>query len=130
MSIKPRAMVVPAVLLLACFGTGVSAEEAVKKTVADLYADKAALAGKQVQVSGKVVKVNTGIMNRNFLHLQDGTGGEGSNDLTITTRQTAKVGDEVVVTGKVSTDVDFGAGYVYPLLMEEAAVTGSAPGAR
>lgn len=130
MLIKSRARTVCAAVLLACVSTGAAAADAVKKTVADLYADKAALVGQQVQVSGKVTKVNTGIMNRNFLHLQDGTGGEGTNDLTITTQQTAAVGDEVVVTGKIATGVDFGMGYVYPLLMEEAAVTVAAPGAR
>lgn len=93
-----------------------------QKTVAALYAEKAKLGGHQVQLHGKIVKVNNAIMNRNFLHLQDGTGDKGSNDLTITSQDTAQVGDEVVVTGVITVDKDFGAGYTYPLLLEQASL--------
>jgi hypothetical protein len=93
-----------------------------QKTVAALYAEKAKLGGHQVQLRGKIVKVNNAIMNRNFLHLQDGTGEEGSNDLTVTSQDTAEVGDEVVVTGTLTVDKDFGAGYTYPVLLEQASV--------
>jgi hypothetical protein len=75
-----------------------------------------------VRVDGKVVKVNNGIMGRNFLHLQDGTGDASSNDLTVTSKQTAAVGDQVTITGKVVLDRDFGSGYLYPLLVEEASI--------
>lgn len=100
-----------------------SAEDAVVKTVAALNQDKATLAGKLVRVQGKVVKVNNGIMGRNFLHVQDGTGDQTSNDLTVTSKQTAAVGDQVTVTGRVVLNRDFGAGYAYPLLVEEASIT-------
>ncbi|HET7831989.1 MAG TPA: OB-fold nucleic acid binding domain-containing protein [Gallionella sp.] len=99
------------------------AEEAKVKTIASLYQDKAALAGKEVRVQGKVVKVNTGIMGRNFVHLQDGTGKQGTNDLTVTSKDVPKVGDQVTATGRVSVDKDFGYGYQYPLLMEDAKIT-------
>ena len=107
---------------LACLSAvGAHAQEtAEQKTVAALYQDKAQLNGHEVQVRGKVVKVNNGIMNRNFLHIQDGTGAEGSNDLTVTTDETANVGEEVIITGTVTVDKDFGAGYSYPLLVEKA----------
>ncbi|HSD59238.1 MAG TPA: hypothetical protein VLC55_00085 [Burkholderiales bacterium] len=100
-----------------------SAEDAVVKTVAALNQDKATLAGKLVRVQGKVVKVNNGIMGRNFLHVQDGTGDQNSNDLTVTSKQTAVVGDQVTVTGRVVLNRDFGAGYAYPVLVEEASIT-------
>lgn len=100
-----------------------SADQAEQKTVAALYQEKAQLGGHQVQLHGKIVKVNNAIMNRNFLHLRDGTGQEGSNDLTITSQDTAEVGDEVVVTGTLAVDKDFGAGYTYPLLLEQATVS-------
>jgi hypothetical protein len=100
-----------------------SADEAKLKTVAALYQGKSALAGQQVRVQGKVVKVNNGVMQRNFLHVQDGTGDQSTNDLTVTSQQTAKVGDQVLVTGRVLLNKDFGAGYAYPLLLEEASVT-------
>ena len=67
------------------------------KTIDAVYKEKTKLEGKQVTVKGKVVKVNNGIMGRNFLHIQDGTGGKDSNDLSITSAQTAKVGDQVTV---------------------------------
>ncbi|WP_455205731.1 hypothetical protein [Kaarinaea lacus] len=95
---------------------------AVSKTVEAVHQERKDLSGKQVSVSGKVVKVNNGIMKRNFLHIQDGTGAQGSNDLTITSAQTANVGDQVTVTGTVVLDTDFGFGYQYPLLVENSSI--------
>jgi len=100
-----------------------SATDAVSKSIAELYQEKGALKGKQVTLHGKVVKVNNGIMNRNFIHLQDGSGKEGSNDITVTSQQTAQVGDEVTVTGTVTVDLDFGSGYSYPVIVEKATIT-------
>lgn len=90
--------------------------------VADVFANKASLSGKPVTVRGKVVKFNAGIMGRNWIHLQDGSGGAGTNDLTVTTDATAAVGDVVTVSGVVATDRDFGAGYTYAVLVEGATV--------
>ena len=92
-------------------------------TVAEIYAKKDDLNGKTVLLRARVVKYNAMIMGKNWLHIQDGTGAEGSHDLTVTTVQTAKVGDQVLVEGKVKLDVDLGAGYHYDLLLEEAKVT-------
>ena len=100
-----------------------SAADANMKTVAALNTNKATLAGQTVSAQGKVVKVNNGIMGRNFLHIQDGTGDANSNDLTVTSKQTAVVGDQVTITGKVVVNRDFGAGYSYPLLIEDASIT-------
>ncbi|OGV73747.1 MAG: hypothetical protein A3K19_12010 [Lentisphaerae bacterium RIFOXYB12_FULL_65_16] len=97
------------------------------QTVAEIYAGKASLAGKSVKVRGKVVKVNTGIMGKNWLHLRDGTGDAGSNDLTVTTAATAQVGDVVVVTGAVTVDKDFGSGYKYAVLIEDGQVAAEKP---
>ncbi len=55
------------------------------KTVGEIFADKDQLAGKQVVVRAKVVKYNPQIMGKNWLHMEDGTGKAGSNDLTVTT---------------------------------------------
>lgn len=93
------------------------------KTVAALNQNKAALAGQTISAKGKVVKVNNGVMGRNFLHLQDGTGDASSNDLVVTSKQTAKIGDEVTISGVVAVNRDFGSGYAYPLLIEEASIT-------
>lgn len=99
-----------------------SAAEPVK-TVAAIYKDKAALAGKTVSAQGKVVKVNNGIMGRNFVHVQDGTGDASTNNLVVTSKQTANVGDQIRISGVVVVNRDFGAGYTYPLLIEEASIS-------
>lgn len=95
------------------------------RSVAAVYQEKAALEGKEISVKGKVVKVNNGIMGRNFVHVQDGTGDASSNNLIATSKQTAAVGDAVVITGKVVLNRDFGMGYSYPLLIEETTITPS-----
>ena len=97
--------------------------EAADHTVATIYAEKGSLAGKSVRVRGKVVKALSGIMGSNWLHIQDGTGGSGSNDLTVTTDQMAEVGAMVVVEGVLVVDRDFGSGYKYDVIIEKAAVT-------
>lgn len=95
------------------------------KTVAEIYAEKDALANQQVTVRGKVVKVNAGVMSMDWLHVRDGSGEEGTNDLTVTTtaQPTPAVGDTVLVTGTVTTDKDYGMGYQYPVIIEQAQVT-------
>lgn len=114
-------VVVASVLSLGALSA--SAADAVVKTVAALYQQKAALAGKTVRVQGKVVKVNNGIMGRNFVHVQDGTGEQGStNNLVVTSKDTAAVGDKVTVTGLVVLDRVFSANYSYPLLLEETSI--------
>ena len=102
-----------------------SAAEPKVQTVAALNQGMAGLAGKTISVQGKVVKVNNGIMGRNFVHVQDGTGdaAKGTNNLIVTSKQTAAVGDQVTVSGVVVLNRDFGAGYSYPLLIEEASIT-------
>ncbi len=93
------------------------------KTVAEIYKEKASLSGKEIAVRGKVVKFLTGIMGKNWIHLRDGTGAEGSNDLTITTDAQTKVGDTVLVKGQLITDKDYGFGYQYGVIIENAKVT-------
>jgi hypothetical protein len=93
-------------------------------TVAEVIAGKANLAGSEVAVRGKVIKMNAGIMGRNWLHLSDGTvGPDGEKDVTVTTEETPAVGSTVVVRGIVATDQDFGGGYQYSVMIENAKVT-------
>jgi hypothetical protein len=93
-------------------------------SIADVWANRKALAGKQVTVSGRVVKVTSGVLERNWLHVQDGTGvpGDGTNDLTVTTAAEARVGDVVVATGIVAVDEDFGSGYSYKVMVKDASL--------
>ena len=92
------------------------------QTVADVFTKKSELSGKPVKVRGKVVKFTPAIMGKNWIHVQDGTGAAGSNDLTVTTSATAKMGDTVVISGLLTTDKDFGYGYKYAVLVEDAEV--------
>jgi len=92
-------------------------------TVAELFATKDQLAGQPVTLRGKVVKVNAGIMGTNWLHVRDGSGAEGANNITITTDQMAEVGDVVLVTGVLTVDKDFGMGYEYDAIIEQGEVT-------
>ncbi|NVO11401.1 MAG: hypothetical protein HXX16_15675 [Bacteroidales bacterium] len=89
-------------------------------TVANLYSNKETYANKLVLIKGKVVKYSPGIMNKNWIHIQDGTESEGNYDLTVTTLSEFKVGDIVTLEGKVALNKDFGYGYKYDVLLEDA----------
>ena len=89
-------------------------------SVAEVFAKRLALKGKTISVRGKVTKVSRQIMKRNWIHLEDGTGGPMTDDLVFTTEKDVEVkaGDIVVATGSVETDKDFGYGYFYPVIVE------------
>jgi len=89
-------------------------------TIAELFEKAADYANKKVIIRGQVVKINSGIMDRNWVHLQDGTGESGNTDLTFTTQEEVNVGDVVTFEGTVAIDKEYGAGYVYPLIVENA----------
>lgn len=91
-------------------------------TVADLYEKRSELDKKNVVVSGKVVKFSSQIMGKNWIHLQDGSGdaSKGTNDLVVTLQETLAVGDTVTIQGTVSKDKDFGSGYKYAVILEDA----------
>lgn len=112
-------------------GTGDASSKAAPLTpvagatpIAKIWAERKALAGKTVTVHGRVVKFNGGILDRNWLHLQDGTGraADGTNDLLVTTDAAAKVGDVITVSGTVAVDQDFTAGYAYKVMLEKATI--------
>jgi hypothetical protein len=94
------------------------------RTVSEVFAQRAALKEKAVTIRGKVVKFNEGIMGRNWVHVRDGSGTAGKdNDLTVTTSDRTEVGQVVLVKGTVRVDKDFGAGYAYPVIVEDAKVS-------
>jgi len=94
------------------------------RTVAEIWAQKGSLKGKTVTVRGKIVRYSAGVMGKNWMHLQDGSGdaGKGTNDITVTSQDGAAKGDVVTARGTVATDKDFGAGYTYPMIIEDAKV--------
>ncbi|MCE1199394.1 MAG: hypothetical protein LWW85_10535 [Marinilabiliales bacterium] len=88
--------------------------------IGDLFAKKAELSGKKVKVTGQVIKFSAEIMNKNWVHLQDGSGDDNTFDLVVTTKETVAVGTVVTFEGTLTLDKDFGYGYKYDLLVEEA----------
>jgi hypothetical protein len=94
------------------------------QTVEECFAKAEELNGKKVQVRGKVVKFSSMIMGKNWIHLQDGTGdpAKKTHDLVVTTSSEAKKGDVVTIEGTLHKDKDFGAGYRYDAIIEEAEI--------
>jgi len=92
--------------------------------IAYVYANRQDLAGKSLSIRGRVVKFNENILGRNWIHLQDGSGSpaDGNGDLTVTTDAVVTLGATVVASGTVVLDKDFGAGYSYPILLEQATI--------
>jgi hypothetical protein len=92
------------------------------RTVAEVSNGSKALSDKTVEIHAKVVKVNTGIMGKNWVHLRDGSGksDDGSNDLLVTTKADIAVGSTVTAVGMVRTNKDFGSGYAYKVMLEDA----------
>lgn len=89
-------------------------------SLAELFSAKKSFSAKSIIVKGKVVKVNNGIMDKNWVHIVDGTQFENKADLAITTTETVNVGDIVTFKGVIILDKDFGQGYIYDILLEEA----------
>ncbi len=82
------------------------------------------LNSKTVRVRGKIMKVSRMIMGKNWLHIQDGTGNplKNEHDLVVTTPEDPEKDTIVTVEGKLSADRDFGAGYKYKVIIEDAKV--------
>lgn len=89
-------------------------------SISEIFSKRDKYAGQRVKVRGEVVKYNSQIMGRNWVHIQDGTSDKSNYDLTITTNDMVKVGDVVTFEGNISLNMDFGAGYSYEVIMEDA----------
>lgn len=94
-------------------------------TVAEVVSKSVQLKDKPVKLNGQVVKYNASIMGKNWVHLRDGSGtsAKNDNDILVTTAASAKVGDLVTASGVVRNDKDFGAGYSYKVLIEDATLS-------
>ncbi len=89
-------------------------------SIAELFENKNQYAGKKVKIKGQVTKFSAQVMSKNWIHLQDGTDYDNNFDLTLTSNAEVKVGDIIVLEGIVSIDKDFGYGYFYSLIIENA----------
>jgi hypothetical protein len=108
-------------------GEKVKVEKATDKnayTVSELFAKSAKLNKKKVVLRGKVMKVSSGIMSKNWVHIQDGSGSEkkGTHDIVVTSKDIPLVGDVVTVKGTLYKDKDFGGNYKYKAIIEEAEI--------
>jgi hypothetical protein len=97
----------------------VEAEEGIV-SIGELYANPGAYEGKTIRVKGEVAKYNPGIMERNWIHLQDGTEFDGKYDLTVTSLESFQLGQLLIIEGILAMNRDFGYGYSYEILLEEA----------
>lgn len=88
-------------------------------TLENLFSEKESFEKKSITVKGKVVKVNNGILDKNWVHIVDGTQFENKKSLTVTTSELIKVGDTVTFKGTIALNKDFGYGYIYDILLEE-----------
>jgi hypothetical protein len=94
-------------------------------TIAELYAKKNTLKDQTVTVRAKVTRCIGGILGRTWIHLYDGSGQAKTRDfdLAVTTKDMAKLGDVVTVKGILHLDKDFGSGYAYPVIIEDAKIS-------
>jgi len=93
--------------------------------IADLYKNKAKLNKKKIAVRGKVVKVSSNIMGKNWIHLRDGSGSHATGDfnLVVTSKSVPAEGEVVLINGTLYKDKDFGGGYKYEVIIEDAELT-------
>jgi hypothetical protein len=93
-------------------------------TIAEIFANKDSLKGKRVRVKGNVVKVSHNIMKLNWIHIKDGTGEKGSDKIIFRSKtQSSPVDSEVIAQGIVDTNLDFGYGYTYSILVDDSTFT-------
>ncbi len=97
------------------------------RTVAEVINQSSALKDRPVLLHARVVKYNAAVMGKNWIHVRDGSGSatDATNDLLVTTQDQAKLGDIVLVKGLVRKDKDFGSGYAYKVLVEDATLQSS-----
>lgn len=91
-------------------------------TIAELYKYKGKLDKKKIVVRGKVVKVSSNIMDKNWVHLRDGSGSHAKGDfnLVVTSKSIPAEGETILVKGTLYKNKDFGSGYKYDVIVENA----------
>lgn len=99
------------------------------RTVAEVLSQAKALDGSPVRIRAVVVKLTQAVLDRNWLHVQDGSKiADGTPaDLVVTTPANVVRGQTIVLDGLVRTDRDLGSGYRYAVLVEDAAIEQEAP---
>ena len=100
------------------------AEDPNAYTVAELHSKRAELNEKSVVLRGEVTKVSQAILGKNWIHIEDGSGDaeDETRDITVTSQDIPSIGDTVTVKGILRKDKDYGSGYFYPVIVEEASI--------
>lgn len=93
-------------------------------TIEEAFNKRNELNNREIRVRGKVVKVSKSIMGKNWVHLQDGTGNpmKNTHNLVVTTQEVPEIGSIVTMAGTLQADKDFGAGYKYKAIVENAVI--------
>lgn len=89
-------------------------------SIADLLKSPKDFEGKRIVIKGKVTKYTSGVMGKNWVHIQDGTDYKGKFEIVITTDAELNVGDIAIFDGPISLNKDLGFGYFFEVLMENA----------
>lgn len=87
-------------------------------TIKEIIQNPSKYKDQSVKILGMVTKINPNIMNRNWIHVQDGSADR--YDFVLTSSSTIPAGHQVVFEGIIRLNVDFGAGYSYDIIMEDA----------
>jgi hypothetical protein len=88
--------------------------------LSSLFKNKEFHTNKIVRVSGEVTKFNANILGKNWIHLEDGSSVPGKSDILITMEEEVAVGDKIIVEGQFTVDRDFGSGYKFDVMIENA----------
>ena len=96
-------------------------------TLANIFEKRDEFAAEEFEIRGLVVKINKQVMGKNWIHIQDGTDFNGQFDLTITSQDLPEMNDEVTFKGKLSVNKDFGSGYRYDVILEDAVLMNKKP---
>lgn len=89
-------------------------------TIAEIHARKDELNGDTVRVRGQVTRFTADVLDKNWVHIRDSS---ATDDLTVTTDATVAINDVVIIEGKLELDKDYGYGYVYPVILQDARIT-------
>ena len=91
-------------------------------SVEELRKNKEKYNNKIVSLKCEVTKYNPAILDVNWIHIKDGTSFNGKSDVTATSTTAVKMGDTISIEGKVTLNKNFGSGYVYDIIIENATI--------
>lgn len=90
------------------------------QTIAEVLANVKGFRDKVVKIRGQVSKYTPNILGTNWVHIQDSS---TEKDITVTTSSKIAMGDVVLVEGKLLENKDFGKGFIYELIVNDASIS-------